>query len=265
MTRPARVDYDTIAHLYDAQPHRSKSADPELLAFMGQSAASDIVAILDIGCGTGNQLVANRSAAPGSLRVGLDRSLGMLRQARSKAPDIAWVQADAALVPFSAQSFDFVSCQHALHHVPDKLGILRAIFRVLRAGGRLVIHGICPQESADWLYYEYFPEAWTIDLADFWPPEDVVTAMEASGFTAVTVERRHLHYEQDLRGWLDVVRRRDTCSQLMAITDTAYAAGLHRLEQDAADRDAAPVRPDHLCLVTIRGKKPIGFPEPSPE
>jgi hypothetical protein len=54
---------------------------------------------------------------------------------------------------------------------------------------------------------------------------------------------------------LAVVRRRDTCSQLMAIPEAAYAAGLHRLEAELADGDTRPIRPDHLCLVTIRGDK----------
>jgi ubiquinone/menaquinone biosynthesis C-methylase UbiE len=261
MTRSARVDYDAIAHLYDAQPHRAKSADPELLAFASQRAASDSLSILDVGCGTGSQLVANRPAALHARLVGLDRSLGMLRQARSKAADIAWVQADAAMLPFRDWSFDFISCQFVLHHVRDKAGMLQATFRILRPGGRLVLHNFCPQESLDWLYYEYFPEARTIDLVDFWPPKEVVTAMEACGFTAVTAERQQVNYEQDLRDWLTVLRRRDTCSQLMAITERSYAAGLRRLEQELADANVPPVRPDHLCLVTIRGEKRMRRPE----
>jgi ubiquinone/menaquinone biosynthesis C-methylase UbiE len=41
--------------------------------------------------------------------------LGMLRQASPKSPGIAWVQADAAELPFSVLSFDFISCQFAFH------------------------------------------------------------------------------------------------------------------------------------------------------
>lgn len=255
MTPSNRVNYDTIAHLFDGQPYRAKSADAELLAFMSQRSGADSLSILDIGCGTGNQLVVNRPVVPEARLVGLDRSLGMLRQAQPKAADIGWVQADGAKLPFRAASFDFVSCQHVFHHVRDKTAMVREVFHVLRPGGRLVIHGLCPQESPDWLYYEYFPQAYTIDLADFWPPDSVVREMGRNGFLPVTVERRHLHYEQNLHDWLHVVRRRDTCSQLMAISDAAYTAGLGRLERDLADGSAPLMRPDHLCLVTIRGQK----------
>jgi ubiquinone/menaquinone biosynthesis C-methylase UbiE len=253
-----RVNYDTIAHLYDTQPYRAKTVDPELLAFLGQCESLDTLSILDVGCGTGNQLVANRAVVPQARLVGLDRSLGMLRQAQSKAPDIAWVQADGAALPLQVESFDFVTCQYALHHIQDKAGMLRAVFRVLRRGGRLVLCNLCPQECADWLYYAYFPEAYAIDLEDFWPPEAVVALLEATGFMEVTVERQHLRYEQNLRLWLDTVRRRDTCSQLLTIPDAAYEAGVRRLEHELAEGNAPLVRADHLCFVTIRGEKQTG-------
>jgi ubiquinone/menaquinone biosynthesis C-methylase UbiE len=108
---PARVNYDLIAHLFDKGPYRAKSVDPELLAFIAHRTVSDPLSILDIGCGTGSQLVANRTIVPDGRLVGLDRSLGMLRQAQPKARDIAWVQADGGMLPFRAESFDFVTCQ----------------------------------------------------------------------------------------------------------------------------------------------------------
>jgi ubiquinone/menaquinone biosynthesis C-methylase UbiE len=62
-------------------------------------------------------------------------------------------------LPFASGSFDFVSCQYAFHQFRDKAGMLRETFRVLRRGGRFALYNICPQESKDWLYYAYFPEA----------------------------------------------------------------------------------------------------------
>jgi SAM-dependent methyltransferase len=251
-----RVDYDAIAHLYDAQPYRERTADPELAAFVERRKPGDPLAILDIGCGTGNQLAANRIIAPEARLVGLDRSLGMLRQAQPKAPQIAWVQADGAMLPFRLGSFDFLSCQFAFHHLRDKPGMLRDGYRVLRVGGRLVIRNLCPQECPDWLCYEYFPEARDIDLADFWAPDATSSAMQEAGFAALTVGREHLHFEQDLHLWLDIVRRRDICSQLLAISDRAYRAGIRRLERDLAREKTPRARADHLCLVTFRGDKP---------
>jgi SAM-dependent methyltransferase len=250
------VDYDTIAELYDATPGRTRPVDPELLAFTGRRAPADRLAVLDIGCGTGNQLVANRAAFASGFMVGLDRSRGMLRQARRKALEIGWVQADGAALPFGDNSFDFVTCQFAFHHMPDKAAVIRDAFRVLRSGGRFVMRNLCPQESLDWLYYVYFPEALAVDLADFWPPEIVKAEMEKAGFGAVAIEFGHLRFAQDLRAWFDEVTRRHSCSQLTAIPDAAYEAGVHRLVAALAAGDGPILHENHLCLVTIRGTRP---------
>lgn len=249
------VNYDAIAHLYDSQPYRGKTVDPELVAFTAQRASSDRLSILDIACGTGSQLAANRSIVPHARLVGLDRSPGMLHQAQRKEQGIVWVQADGAMLPFQPESFDFITCQFGFHHLPDKTGMFHEVFRVLRHNARLVMRNLCPQECPDWLYYEYFPEALPMDLSDFWPSQTIVVTMEAIGFAAVVVELEHLRFEQDLRVWLDTVRRRDTNSQLMAISDRGYDTGIHRLECELADADAPKVRTDHLCLITIRGEK----------
>jgi len=146
MRTSSGVNYDAIAHLYDLQPHRGKAVDPELVMFIAQRASADSSSILDIACGTGSQLVANRSIVSDAQLVGLDRSFGMLCQARLKARDIAWLQADGARLPFQAESFDFITCQFGFHHVPDKTGMLRALFRALRCRGRFVMRNVCPQE-----------------------------------------------------------------------------------------------------------------------
>ena len=252
-----RVNYDLIAHLFDKGPYRAKSVDPALVAFTSRRTASDPLSVLDIGCGTGSQLIANRAIVPHGRLVGLDRSLVMLRQAQRKSSDIAWVQGDGAILPFRDQSFDFVTCQHALHHVQDKAGMVNSVFRVLRPSGRLVILSLCPQDSADWLYYEYFPESQAVDLIDFWPAQSIVAVLEAAGFAPVTAEHQHLHYEQNMQEWLNVVQRRDVTSQLMVISDTAYAAGLCRLEKGLADGSIPPTCVDRLCLVTIRAERPL--------
>ena len=255
MQRSSRVDYDAIAELYDSTPHREKSADPELAAFLGRHEPALRLTLLDIACGTGNQQIANRDIVPDASLVVLDGSLGMLRQARRKMPDIAWVHGDSAALPFASSSFDFLSCQYAFHHFRDKAGMLREAFRVLRRGGRFALYNMCPQESDDWLYYAYFPEAKTRDFADFWPPDAIVSEMTAIGFAGVEVARRHVHRERDLAELLSAMRFRERNSQLLSLSDAAYAAGLRRIERDLNDPQTPKMRAEHLCFVTVRGDR----------
>jgi hypothetical protein len=114
---------------------------------------------------------------------------------------------------------------------------------------------MCPQESNDWLYYAYFPEAKTRDFADFWPPDEVVSEMTATGFAGVDVARRHVHRERDLAELLSAVRFRERNSQLLSLSDAAYQAGLRRIERDIEDPQTPNVRADHLCFITVRGDR----------
>jgi ubiquinone/menaquinone biosynthesis C-methylase UbiE len=255
MQRSSRVDYDAIAELYDSTPHREKSADPELIEFLAGCGPAASLTLLDIACGTGNQQIANRALAPDARFVGLDGSLGMLRQAQRKMPDIAWVYGNGAALPFASGSFDFVSCQYAFHHFLDKAGMLREALRVLRRGGRFALYNMCPQESDDWLYYAYFPEAKTRDFADFWPPNAIVSEMSATGFAGVEVQRRHVYRERELAELLSAMRFRERNSQLLSLSDAAYAAGLRRIERDFDDPQTPKMRVEHLCFVTVRGDR----------
>ena len=189
-SRPSpRVDYDQIAHLYDSQPYRDKEVDPGLLAFLDEYSIRSVssLSILDLGCGTGNQLVANRERLADARLVGLDLFYGMLRQAVPKADDIFWVQGDNAALPFPDNTFDFVSNQYSFHHVRGKSAMIEAVFRILRPGGRFVMTNICPREMKGALLYKYFPAALETDLRDFMPRDSIMALMDHAGFIITDV------------------------------------------------------------------------------
>lgn len=256
---PPRVNYDKIAHLYDKQTYRQKEVDPNLLVFLKDQPARAVssLSILDMGCGTGNQLVANRAYVPGALLVGLDLSHGMLRQACTKADDIIWVQADSAIPPFRDNSFDFISNQFSFHHVRDKPAMIKEVFRILKSGGRFVMTNICPRETRNWLCYRYFPTAWEIDLQDFMPRETITVLMSQAGFIDVNIDLNHINYEQDLHQFWETVQQREACSQLMAIPDADYQTGLQKLEVEIYQAGNQPVLAQtEICLLTISAEKP---------
>jgi ubiquinone/menaquinone biosynthesis C-methylase UbiE len=180
----------------------------------------------------------------------------MLRQARRKAADIAWVQGDGAALPFATDSFDFVSCQYAFHHFRDQVGMLGEAFRVLRPAGRFALYNLSPQDMPELIYYAYFPESQERDLADFWPVRRMTAEMKQIGFATVRANRKHIRFDHDLADFLRYAGQRDNNSQLMTLSDDAYEAGLTRIRRELAAADGKRKHADHLCFVTVRGDKP---------
>ena len=92
--------------------------------------------MLDAACGTG--VVARYAAPRAGHVVGVDVNAGMLAVAARIAPQLEWVQADVAALPFEDGSFDVVLCQQGLQFVPDRAAALAELRRVLAPGGRIV-------------------------------------------------------------------------------------------------------------------------------
>jgi demethylmenaquinone methyltransferase / 2-methoxy-6-polyprenyl-1,4-benzoquinol methylase len=95
--------------------------------------------LLDVATGTG--LVARGGVAVlGDPRrvIGVDPSIGMLREARS-ALSYPLVRGRAEILPFRSDSFDMLSMGFALRHVEDLEIAFREYRRVLKPGGRLLL------------------------------------------------------------------------------------------------------------------------------
>jgi ubiquinone/menaquinone biosynthesis C-methylase UbiE len=99
--------------------------------------------ILDICCGTGDVIVSFAKRYTDSLTVGYDFSRGMLRKVRKKqgAQQIILIEGDAATLPFADESFDVVTCSHALYELkrPTRQAALWEIKRLIRPNGVVLL------------------------------------------------------------------------------------------------------------------------------
>jgi SAM-dependent methyltransferase len=129
--------YDGLADWYDSWngPSATRNADA-VLDLLGPGEGL----CLDLGCGTG--LYSAILAATGRTIIGLDRSAGQLRIARSRARHI--VQADAGALPFSDATFAAVATLWISTDVDDFTAVLAEAARVLVPGGLLAFYGAHP-------------------------------------------------------------------------------------------------------------------------
>ena len=99
--------------------------------------------VLEIGCGTGNLLLAAKRAQPAAVVVGLDPDLAALaradRKARRRGLAVQLDRGHAEELPYADDSVDVVLSSFMLHHVPaeQRDAAVREARRVLRPGGAL--------------------------------------------------------------------------------------------------------------------------------
>jgi len=102
--------------------------------------------VLDIGCGTGNLLLALGREHPDVDLVGLDPDHRALARAGRKAHRagvaVSWRQGFAEELPYPDRAVDRVFSSLMLHHLHDKAALLAEVRRVLRPDGLFVLADI---------------------------------------------------------------------------------------------------------------------------
>jgi SAM-dependent methyltransferase len=103
---------------------------------LGDFTATPGMRVLDVGTGVGAMAAALARRHPGIELWGLDLRAAQLAQAQLLHPVAAYVQGDAARMPFPDESFDRVHGSWVLEHIPEAAAVLQEVRRVLRPGGQ---------------------------------------------------------------------------------------------------------------------------------
>jgi SAM-dependent methyltransferase len=149
--------YDRGAASYDAVKQVRPQDDAVYLArpLLKRLSEIDVPLVLDVATGTARlPLSLTRQLDFRGRVVGLDLAGLMLaiaqHKTRSHRTRVGLVRQDAMALPFADASFDAVTCIEALEFLPQPLGALAEMSRVLRPGGQLLISN---RVGADALFF----------------------------------------------------------------------------------------------------------------
>jgi putative AdoMet-dependent methyltransferase len=158
--------------------------DSVLDQVVSEAAVEEGMAVLDLGCGTGN--LARRFADSGCLVWGLDFSRSMLTEARAKLPGATLIHADMlGDWPAIDREFDRVVSSYAFHHFDllNKVTLLQRLAdELLTGGGVIVIADIAFATTAELdEARSRFREVW--DGSEYyWAADTAIEAITRSGF-----------------------------------------------------------------------------------
>jgi SAM-dependent methyltransferase len=219
------IDYDQIALEYA----RHRRVHPEVLrSLVGESGIGGQSTVLEVGCGTGNYILAVE-AAVGCSGWGIDPSPEMLAQASARPGSVTFKVGRAEQLPLPAESFALVFSVDVIHHLEGIGAYFGEVHRVLKPGGR-----VCTVTDSEWIIRHreplaaYFPETVSADLARYPPLMELRDTMGEAGLGEISEQTVEFPYLL-----MDAQAYRDRAfSSLHLIGDEAWRRGLQPMERD---------------------------------
>lgn len=131
---------DFYAEIYDYLVYNNFKDDYEVGEIINKTTPTSSSKILDIGCGTGNQVV--NFGSKGYEVLGIDISPSMIKKAKEKYPDYNFQVADALNIDkFNSNTFTHITCLYfTLYYFQNKRQLFENVYKWLMPGGYFIVH-----------------------------------------------------------------------------------------------------------------------------
>ena len=150
--------------------------------------------VIDLGSGAGNDaFIARHETGEAGKVIGIDFTPAMIERARQNAEvrgfnNVEFRQGDIEKMPVTANIADVIVSNCVLNLVPNKDGVIKEIYRVLKPGGHfsisdIVLEGELPEEIKD------AAEMYAGCVAGAIQKQVYLELIEANGFKNITVQK----------------------------------------------------------------------------
>lgn len=150
--------------------------------------------VIDLGSGAGNDaFIARNEAGKDGRVIGIDFTTAMIEKARMNAKvrgfqNVEFRQGDIEQIPVSATTADVIVSNCVLNLVPNKEGVFKEIFRVLKFGGHfsisdIVLIGDLPANIQN------AAEMYAGCVAGAIQKDEYLSLIEKAGFQNITIQK----------------------------------------------------------------------------
>ena len=148
--------------------------------------------VLDLGSGGGlDCFLAAKKVGPSGHVIGIDMTAAMIARARENQEKIGAENVEFRLgkieeIPVSDETVDVILSNCVINLSPDKPGVFREAFRVLKPGGKLAISDIVTEgELPDKIKND--PEAWSSCIAGAMDYQKLTDIIQDAGFIDIQI------------------------------------------------------------------------------
>nr|MDO8081251.1 methyltransferase domain-containing protein [Candidatus Freyarchaeota archaeon] len=141
--------------------------------------------ILDVGCGAGHHTLFLENSFDGET-IGLDTSIGMLKQIQKKGAEIKLLRACGENIPLMNNVVNLVFISYVLHQSEEKEKLISEAYRVLKRNGHTAILTSSHNQLRSDLVHQYFPRILEINLKRFPPLDEIKEMLNRAGFKNVS-------------------------------------------------------------------------------
>jgi SAM-dependent methyltransferase len=113
-----------------------------------EKAPDEVSRVLELGCGRAQSIGALLDSIGKCTYSGIEASIAAVKAAQMEHPEYDVRNGDITDLPFSAASFDIVTLNYVLEHLPAPYLVIDEILRVLRPGGLVAM--IAPVSDLPW-------------------------------------------------------------------------------------------------------------------
>ncbi len=150
--------------------------------------------VIDLGSGAGNDcFIARAETGENGKVIGIDFTPAMIEKARVNAEklgyhNVEFRQGDIEKMPVNENTADVVVSNCVLNLVPNKDGVMKEIFRVLKPGGHfsiadIVLDGILPERIRQ------AAEMYAGCISGAIQKQDYLDLIKTNGFTNITLQK----------------------------------------------------------------------------